>query len=79
MEAFSKEENEPTYEGKVIWFYENGIIYHEANYSKGILNGNRKVYYESGKLQNKRNYKDGKLNVVGLHIMKMVRFRKRDL
>ncbi len=62
MEAYSKEENEPAYEGKVKWYYESGKISQEANYSKGILDGNRKVFYESGKLKNKRSYTDGKLN-----------------
>jgi antitoxin component YwqK of YwqJK toxin-antitoxin module len=62
MEAYSKEENEPTYEGKVKWYYESGKISQEANYSNGILDGNRKVFYESGKLKNKRSYTDGKLN-----------------
>ena len=62
MEAYSKNEKEPVYEGKVKWYYENGNISQIANYSNGVLNGNREIFYENGKLQNKRIYSKGKLN-----------------
>ena len=62
MEAYSKDEKEPIYEGLVKWYFENGNIYQEANYSNGVLNGKRKVYYENGKIENTRNYRDGDLN-----------------
>ena len=62
MEAYSKDEKEPVYEGKVIWYYENGNISQIANYSKNVLNGNREIFYENGKIQNKRIYTNGKLH-----------------
>ena len=62
MEAYSKDEKEPVYEGKVIWYYENGNISQIANYSKNVLNGNREIFYENGKIQNKRTYTKGKLD-----------------
>jgi antitoxin component YwqK of YwqJK toxin-antitoxin module len=62
MEAYSKDEKEPVYEGKVTWYYENGNISQIANYSKNVLNGNREIFYENGKIKNKRTYTNGKLN-----------------
>ncbi len=62
MEAYSKDVKEPVYEGIVKWYYENGNISQVANYSNGVLNGNREIFYENGKLQNKRIYSKGKLN-----------------
>jgi len=48
-----------TYQGKAIWYYENGKLEQIANYEKGILQGEFISYDVQGNLIAKGIYKDG--------------------
>jgi|GEM_PF-5155216 len=43
--------NPDVIEGHAIWYYENGKIAKECDYSKGIPNNNYKKYFENGQLE----------------------------
>lgn len=53
-------------DGKSTYYFKNGAIKMESNYSAGHLNGERKIYYSNGKLSEEVNFtsdkEDGFLN-----------------
>ncbi|HHC79550.1 MAG TPA: toxin-antitoxin system YwqK family antitoxin [Flavobacteriia bacterium] len=62
MVAFSLEPNEKHFHGNIIYYFENGNIWQEAEYKDGVLHGIRKRNYESGKVKNVRTNVDGKIH-----------------
>lgn len=62
MKGYSKVAtlNKEEFEGVVLYYHENGKLFHEASYKNGKLNGTRKVFYESGELEQQGRYKEGK-------------------
>ncbi len=46
--------------GAYYRYFPNGILYEEANYKGGILEGERKLFHEEGYLEVKENYSVGK-------------------
>ncbi len=48
------------FNGLILYYHENGKIFHKANYKDGKLHGIRKIFYKSGTLKNERIYKNGK-------------------
>lgn len=80
MEGISIDKDVPIYDGKVIWYFENGKPYQIAHYKKGILYGKWQEFYKNGKLKNeaiytrdkfdgpyKYYYENGKLKESGLY------------
>jgi antitoxin component YwqK of YwqJK toxin-antitoxin module len=63
MEGFSlnKSVNKEKFDGLVKYYFNDGVIYQEVNYTLGKINGERKIYFESGKLKEERDYEDGKM------------------
>ena len=62
MEGFSTSDIplQEAFDGRVMYFHENGKPYHIANYKNGKLNGSRKVFYDTGELKEEGRYRDGK-------------------
>ena len=48
-------------DGKVCWYYENGVIKSKCSYKNNLLEGISIHYYKSGKVKAKENYKMNKL------------------
>lgn len=61
MEAISSSLEEETFDGEVIWFYENGNVMQTVNYKNNVLDGLRKNYHESGPLKSQYSYKNGQI------------------
>lgn len=59
FEANSHTKKEPfEFEGKVIWYYENGNKKFEGNYTQNIKNGVFTNYYSNGAVMNKQEFKN---------------------
>ena len=54
-------------DGKVRWFYENGILKSECTYKNSMLDGISTHFYKSGKVKAKETYKSNKLNGLSIH------------
>lgn len=50
MEQYSLNSNQEK-DGNYKSFYENGNIYEEANFTNGVLTGERKLYYQNGNIE----------------------------
>lgn len=60
ISASALDESENVYSGICKWYYKNGSIKQETNYSEtGQLEGISKEYYESGKISKEINYING--------------------
>lgn len=62
MEAYStvNKPNEEEFDGVVVYYHNNGVIFQKANYKNGKLEGVRKVFYESGQLKQEGKYSNHK-------------------
>ena len=62
MEGFSANMivNNEEFDGLVVYFFEDGVVYQEVNYVDGKIQGSRKIYFESGALKMERNYEGDK-------------------
>lgn len=60
MEGLSIKADTEVFDGKVVWFFENGKTFQEVHYKKGVLDGKRTVFFENGELKSISHYKDGK-------------------
>jgi len=60
MEGLSLDPVNDIYQGKIIWYFQNGNKFQVAHYQDGILNGHLKVYFENGKLKSETEYIEGK-------------------
>ena len=70
-------EDIPSYNGPTKFYYNNGDLKMEINYTDGIRNGERKLYHQNGRLKQKESWVNGIIegNVIGYYDDGVIEFQ----